>query len=105
MKAKGLGILSAITASVCCLGPIVLIVLGLGSLGLGAALGKYHWYFIFAAALILSFAWRSYFKEKKSCGSVEECLPDTSSSKDTREVTTSDEFLNPTWSGFVTSPK
>jgi len=29
-------------------------------------------------------------------GAVEECLPDTSSSKDTREVTTSDGFLNPT---------
>jgi len=69
MKAKGLGILSALTASVCCLGPLVLIVLGLGSLGLGAALGKYHWYFILAAALILSFAWRNYLKEKRSCES------------------------------------
>ena len=69
MKAKGFGILSALTASVCCLGPLVLIALGLGSLGLGAVLGKYHWYFILGAALLLSFAWRNYFKEKRSCES------------------------------------
>lgn len=67
MRAKGLGILSAVTASVCCLGPLLLIVLGLGGLGLGAILGKYHWYFILGAALFLGLAWRSYFKEKRSC--------------------------------------
>lgn len=69
MKAKGLGILSALTASACCLGPLLFIALGLGSLGLGAVLGKYHWYFILGAALILGFAWRSYFREKRSCES------------------------------------
>jgi len=67
VKAKGLGIISALTASVCCLGPFVLILAGLGSLGLGAVIGKYHWYFILGAALLLAFSWRSYFKEKKSC--------------------------------------
>lgn len=67
MKAKGLGIISAITASVCCLGPFVLILAGLGSLGLGAVIGKYHWYLILAAGILLAVAWRSYFKEKKSC--------------------------------------
>src|SRR3989338_10690094 len=67
MKAKGLGILSALTASVCCLGPFVLILAGLGSLGLGAVIGKYHWYFVLTAALLVGIAWRSYFKEKKSC--------------------------------------
>lgn len=69
MKAKGLGVLSAITASVCCLGPFVLILAGLGGLGLGALIGKYHWYFILGATLLLSFAWRRYFQEKKSCES------------------------------------
>jgi len=67
MKTKAAGILSAITASLCCLVPIVLIMLGLGSLGIGAAIGKYHWYFIIAAGFLLAFAWSSYFKEKKSC--------------------------------------
>lgn len=69
MKAKGLGILSAVTASICCLGPFVLILFGLGSLGLGAVIGKYHWYFILGAAILLAFAWRNYFKERKSCES------------------------------------
>lgn len=69
MKAKGLGVLSAITASVCCVGPLLLIALGLGSLGLGAVLGRYHWYLILGAALLLAFAWRNYFKERKSCES------------------------------------
>lgn len=69
MKAKGLGILSALTASACCLGPLVLIALGLGSLGFGATLGKYHWYFITGAGVMLAIAWMSYFKENKSCSS------------------------------------
>lgn len=66
-KAEHLGVFSALIASVCCLGPLVLILLGLSGLGLGAILGKYHLYFILGAALLLAFAWKSYLKEKKSC--------------------------------------
>lgn len=67
MKASKLGILSALIASACCVGPLLLILLGLGSLGIGAAIGKYHWYFILAAFALIGFAWRSYLKEKKTC--------------------------------------
>ena len=67
MKPHRLGILSGAVASVCCLGPPLLILLGLGSLGLGSFFGKYHWYFILAGTLLLGVAWRSYFKEKKRC--------------------------------------
>lgn len=67
MKASKLGILSAAIASICCLGPVVLVLLGLGSLGAGAAIGKYHWYFIVAALVLLTFAWRSFLKKKKAC--------------------------------------
>ena len=67
MKSKNLGILSALTASICCIGPLLLIALGLGGLGLGAIIGNYHWYFIAAAGVLLAFAWRSFLKEKKSC--------------------------------------
>lgn len=67
MKESRLGILSAFIASVCCLGPLVLILLGLGGLGIGAAIGKYHWYFIVAALVLITFAWRSYLKKKKTC--------------------------------------
>ncbi|MBI1869935.1 MAG: heavy-metal-associated domain-containing protein [Chlamydiae bacterium] len=72
MRAKGLGFLSALTASVCCLGPLVMILLGLGGLGIGSILGRYHWFFITAAAGLLALAWAKYFKEKKSCES-EQC--------------------------------
>jgi len=67
MKVSKLGILSAVIASICCVGPLLLILLGLGGLGIGAAIGKYHGYFIVAALLLLTFAWRSYLKEKKVC--------------------------------------
>lgn len=67
MKSSKLGIVSAFIASICCLGPLVLVLLGLGSLGLGAVLGKYHWYFIFIAIGLISYAWWHYLKEKKTC--------------------------------------
>lgn len=67
MKASKLGILSAAIASICCLGPVLLILLGLGSLGIGAAIGRYHWYFIAAALVLLTFAWAGYLKKKKDC--------------------------------------
>lgn len=67
MKPAKLGLLSALTASVCCLGPVLLVLLGLGSLGFGAILGRYHWWFIAAAMAILAFAWRSYLKEAGRC--------------------------------------
>jgi len=67
MKPERFGILAGLTASLCCLGPPLLILLGLGSLGLGSFFGKYHWYFILAGTLLLGFAWRSYLKEKRRC--------------------------------------
>jgi len=67
MKAARLGILSAITASVCCLGPVLLVLAGLGSLGFGALIGRYHWWFIAAAIGLLAVAWRSYLKEAGRC--------------------------------------
>ena len=67
MKADRLGMLSALLASVCCLGPVLLIALGLGSLGIGALLGRAHWWFIVAAMAMLTFAWRRYLKEASRC--------------------------------------
>jgi len=67
MKADRLGLLSAMLASVCCLGPVLLVLVGLGSLGVGAFLGRYHWWFIAAAIYLLSVAWRSYLTEAARC--------------------------------------
>ncbi len=67
MKPQKLGILSALLASMCCLGPVLLVLLGLGSLGFGTFLGRYHWWFIAAAIILLTIAWRSYLKEAGRC--------------------------------------
>jgi len=72
MKAAKLGILSALFASVCCVTPLLLVLLGLGSLGIGAALGRFHWWFLGAACVLLSVAWRRYVQERRRCAT-EQC--------------------------------
>ena len=65
MKAKQVGILSAILASICCIGPLLLIAIGLGS---GAALvGRYHWFFLVGGVAVLAWAWLKYLREKTRC--------------------------------------
>ena len=65
MKARNVGILSAILGSICCGGPLVLVAFGLGT---GAVLiGRYHWIFIIAATAILLWAWAKYLREKTVC--------------------------------------
>ena len=67
MQARNLGILSAFLASLCCVGPVLLAVLGLGGLGLGAFIGANHWYFIAGASLLLGLAWYAYLRERRRC--------------------------------------
>ncbi|MBI2174971.1 MAG: hypothetical protein HYU33_07225, partial [Candidatus Omnitrophica bacterium] len=67
MKAARLGILSVLAASACCLGPVVLALLGLGGLGLGATLGRYHAWFIGVAVVLLAIGWYRYVKELRGC--------------------------------------
>lgn len=67
MKAKNLGIFASIFVSICCVGPLILVLIGLGSLGIGTAVGKYHWWFLGGGVLLITIAWRFYFKEKRSC--------------------------------------
>jgi copper chaperone CopZ len=65
MKAKYAGILSAILGSICCIGPLLLIALGLGA---GAAvIGRYHWFFVTAAMVLLAWAWVKHFREQARC--------------------------------------
>lgn len=67
MKAKNLGIFSALFASACCAGPLILVFLGLGSLGIGAALSRYHYIFLSGGSILLILAWSYYLKELKRC--------------------------------------
>lgn len=67
MKPGSLGILSAIISSLCCIGPLLLVFLGLTSLGIGAIFSRYHWGFIGLALLVLTGAYYLYFREKRRC--------------------------------------
>jgi copper chaperone CopZ len=65
MKAKYAGILSAVLGSICCVGPLLLVALGLGTAA--AMIGRYHWLFVTAAIGVLAWAWIKYFREKTRC--------------------------------------
>jgi len=65
MKAKYAGILSAVLGSICCVGPLLLIGLGLGTSA--AIIGRYHWIFVGAAIVVLVWAWTKHFREKAQC--------------------------------------
>lgn len=67
MRSIKMGLLSAIVASICCTGPLILIALGLGGLGLGAAISKYHGLFLTAGILLILLSWARYFEEKSRC--------------------------------------
>lgn len=61
-------VVTAIVASLCCLGPTVLAVLGVGSLGAFAAFEKYRPYFIGLTALLLGLAfYLAYRKRQVRC--------------------------------------
>lgn len=62
MNAERLGFASAILAASCCVLPLGLAALGLGSFGLGSALGIYHWHLITAAVGLLGIAWWSHLR-------------------------------------------
>jgi len=65
MKAKQAGILAVILGSICCIGPLLLVAIGVGS---GAVfIGRYHWFFIIGAMVALTWAWSKYLREKTVC--------------------------------------
>ncbi len=67
MKTVKLGIGSAFTASLCCLGPAVLAAAGLGGLGLAAWFTRYSGLLVGIAALLLAWSWWVYFREARQC--------------------------------------
>jgi copper chaperone CopZ len=65
MRAGKLGVLSAAFASACCGLPLLLVAVGLGGLGFGSFLGRYHWYFTGIGVALLSAAWFVFLREKR----------------------------------------
>ncbi len=75
MNAGKLGALSAVTASLCCLGPAMLVAFGLGGLGLGALFSQYAGVLIGVAAMLLVLGWRLYSKEAQRCRNAQCQMP------------------------------
>jgi hypothetical protein len=67
MKAKTLGVLSVVTASLCCLGPIALAALGLGGLAAASSAPLARWIFLGLATALLVLGWRRYITEVAQC--------------------------------------
>lgn len=65
MKPKYVAIFSALLASACCIGPLLLVAIGLGT---GAAfIGRYHWFFLIGGLAVLTWAWAKHLREKTVC--------------------------------------
>ncbi|KAF0809719.1 mercuric ion transporter MerT [Alcanivorax sp. S71-1-4] len=69
------GGLAAILASICCLGPLVLITLGFSGAWIGnlTALEPYRPIFIGTALVALFFAWRRIFRPARACAPGDVC--------------------------------
>ncbi len=69
------GGLAAILASTCCLGPLVLVSLGLGGAWVAnlTALEPYRPWFLGAASVALFFAWRRIYRPAVACRPGERC--------------------------------
>ncbi|MBD5803816.1 MerT mercuric transport protein [Azoarcus sp. Aa7] len=75
-SALATGGLSAILASACCLGPLVLVALGFTGAWVGnlTALEPYRPIFLGAALVALLFAWRGIFRPIAACGTDGVCV-------------------------------
>lgn len=63
-------ILTATLASLCCIGPVVLLVLGLGGVGFAAAFEPYRYYFLGLTAILLGAGFFLVYRKPKT-----ECAP------------------------------
>ena len=75
MGSLALGGLTAILASACCLGPLVLVLLGVSGAWIGnlTRLEPYRPVFLSGALIALFFAWRRIFRPARACTPGEVC--------------------------------
>ncbi len=64
------GGLGGLIGALCCVGPVIIVLLGLGSVSLALSIGKYTWLFISFALLFFCAAVIIYLR-KKSCCSID----------------------------------
>ncbi|WP_148863287.1 mercuric ion transporter MerT [Marinobacter fonticola] len=74
-RALAAGGIAAVLASACCLGPLVLIALGISGAWIGnlAALEPYRPLFIGVALIAMFFAWRRIYRPVEQCRPGESC--------------------------------
>lgn len=66
--ALGGAVTAAAAASLCCVGPLLFVVLGLGAFGAAAALESARPYMLAASVLLLAFGfYRTYFRREEAC--------------------------------------
>lgn len=71
MKAEKVGVVSVVLASACCVGPLLLLALGLGGTVLGSFFSRYHWHLQIGSLIVLAVAWYKFLKERKKCRTAE----------------------------------
>jgi len=73
--ALGIGGIAAFLASICCLGPLVLVTIGISGAWIGnlAVLEPYRPFFIGVALIALAFAWRRIYRPATVCAPGEVC--------------------------------
>ncbi len=64
---RNVSVISMVFTSVCCIGPLLLLALGLGSATLTAGLVKNKWIFMAMGAASLGASYYLYFRERKRC--------------------------------------
>ena len=73
MKTAAASVVAATVASVCCIGPVVLVLLGVGSFGASlASLERYRPVFLAVTTLLLGFAFFAAYRPANDC---ETCSP------------------------------
>lgn len=68
MKPKYVAIFSALLASICCIGPLLLVAIGLGTSAV--FIGRYQWFFVIGALTVLAWGWAKYLRERTLCDCV-----------------------------------
>ena len=69
VKAAAASVVAAVVASACCIGPVVLVLLGAGAFGASlASLERYRPIFLTIAAACLAFAFYTAYRPVEDCG-------------------------------------
>ena len=66
-KLVTLGIIGGFIASLCCVGPVLLVMFGLSGVSFALSIGKYSWFFLTLGIAFLIIALFIHFKKKNSC--------------------------------------